>query len=125
MPALMDGPTNLVRSESAGETLIGFLAAALLLLLVGSLLPAGRRGRARQGAVLLGVSLACFLAQAFPLHPHAERLFVFVETFTLLASIGRTLVVLLIDVLAERRAARPAPRTPYHDVPARTASPRG
>ncbi len=91
--------------------LAGFLSAALLVLLACALLPSGRRTRARQGAVLLTLSLVCSLGRALPVPGSGtQRFLVFAMTFFLLASIGRSLVVLLIDVIAERRTARPAPR---------------
>ena len=91
--------------------MVGVLSALLVLLLAIGLLPQGHRKRARQGAVLLGLSLACFLAwTSVPQDSSARRLLLFGATFFLLASIGRSVVVLLIDVVAERRASRPAPR---------------
>ena len=91
--------------------MVGFLSALLVLFLAIGLLPQGHRKRARQGAVLLGLSLACFLAWAsVPQDSSARRLLLFGATFFLLASIGRSLVVLLIEVRAARRTARPAPR---------------
>jgi small-conductance mechanosensitive channel len=111
----MNGQTALAgaltRPESTSELWVGFLSAVFLLLLAGALLPAGRRVRARQGAVLLGLALLSFMVRALPLQDAgAQRLLVFTTSFTLLASIGRSLVVLLLDVVAERRTSRPSPR---------------
>jgi small-conductance mechanosensitive channel/CRP-like cAMP-binding protein len=95
----------------ASELWAGFLCAGILLVLAGALLPAGKRIRARQGAVLFGMGLAALLARAVPTaDPGVTRLLVFATSFFLLASIGRSLVVLLLDVIAERRTARPSPR---------------
>jgi small-conductance mechanosensitive channel/CRP-like cAMP-binding protein len=111
MPARMGDPPTFVAPESSGALLTGYLAAIVLVLLAGALLPAGRRARARQGGVLLVVSLLASLARALPLQGSvAQRILGFATTFFLLASIGRSLVVLLIDVVGGRRSARPAPR---------------
>ena len=107
----MNGSSSLVPSDSISEMLAGFVAAALLVFLAVVLLPSGRRTRARQGAVLLAFSLVCALTRTLPLlGSGSQRYLAFATTFFLLASIGRSLVVLLIDVVAERRSARPAPR---------------
>ncbi len=91
--------------------MVGVLSAVLLLVLAIGLLPRGHRKRARQGCVLLGLSFVCFLIlESLPEDASARRLLIFGATFFLLASIGRSVVVLLIDVVAERRASRPAPR---------------
>jgi small-conductance mechanosensitive channel/CRP-like cAMP-binding protein len=67
--------------------------------------------RTRQGAILLVLAVVGIVAEwtQFADGP-APRGLVFASTFFLLASIGRSLVVLLIDVRAARRTARPAPR---------------
>ena len=110
----MNGPPTgapLPHWDFTSETMVGVLSAALLLFLALGLLPHGQRKRARQGAVLLGLSLVCSLVRAsLPEEAPARRLLLFGATFCLLASIGRSAVVLLIDVVAERRASRPAPR---------------
>ncbi len=107
----MDGNPNILHSESASVLLVGFLGAGLLLLAASALLPPGRRARARQGAVLLGTALVCLLVRSLPLpDAGAARLLVFATSFTLLASIGRSLVVILLDVVVARRTARPSPR---------------
>jgi small-conductance mechanosensitive channel/CRP-like cAMP-binding protein len=97
--------------ETTGELWVGFLCAALLLFMAGALLPPGKRVRARQGAVLFALGLGAFLGRAVPTRDEgAVRLLVFATSFFLLASIGRSLVVLLLDVIVERRTARPSPR---------------
>jgi len=107
----MGDPSTFVAPESSGALLTGYLSASVLVLLASALLPAGRRSRARQGGVLLVVSLLASLARALPLQGGvAQRILEFAVTFFLLASIGRSMVVLLIDVLGGRRSARPAPR---------------
>jgi small-conductance mechanosensitive channel/CRP-like cAMP-binding protein len=106
------GPTSPpVPSEVPHELLLGIAGAALLAIVAGALLPRGQRVRARQGAVLLVVAILCFAVERtmFVEEP-APRGLVFASTFFLLASIGRSLVVLLIEVRAARRTARPVPR---------------
>jgi small-conductance mechanosensitive channel/CRP-like cAMP-binding protein len=107
----MGPPSSLVRSELSSELLLEVAAAALLAILSGALLPRGQRVRARQGAVLFVFAIVCVAAERtmFADEP-APRWLVFASTFFLLASIGRSLVVLLIEVRAARDTARPAPR---------------
>ncbi|HEX3345324.1 MAG TPA: mechanosensitive ion channel family protein [Polyangiaceae bacterium] len=96
--------------------MVGIPLAILLLLLATLLLPPGQRRRARQGAVLLGLSLVCGAARfVFPPDASVRRPLLFAATFFLLASMGRSLVLLLVDVLLERRTARPAPKI-FRDV---------
>jgi small-conductance mechanosensitive channel/CRP-like cAMP-binding protein len=100
-----------VHSELSHELLLSVAGAALLAILSAALLPPGQRVRARQGAVLLVLALACIAAERtmFAEEP-TPRGMVFASTFFLLASIGRSLVVLLIEIRAARRTARPVPR---------------
>jgi small-conductance mechanosensitive channel len=104
-------PTAFVGPESVGALIGGYLAALVLVVLAGILLPKGMKLRARQGASLLVLSLLAAAARELPLKGSlVERILVFAVTFFLLASIGRSSVVLLVDVLGARRAARPTPR---------------
>src|ERR1700734_1466255 len=90
---------------------VGIPLALLLLLLAGLLLPRGERRRARTGAVLLGLSVVCGVARFFfRAEASVQRPLLFAATFFLLASIGRSLVLLFVDVLLGRRTARPAPK---------------
>jgi small-conductance mechanosensitive channel/CRP-like cAMP-binding protein len=91
--------------------MVGIPLAVVLLLLAIFLLPAGERKRARQGAVLLALS-AVFgaLHLLFPNEATAERVLLFAATFCLLASMGRSVVLLALDVVIERRTARSTPR---------------
>jgi small-conductance mechanosensitive channel/CRP-like cAMP-binding protein len=85
--------------------------ALLLVALCAVLLPSEQRRRARQGAVLLGLSLACHaLRFAFPRDATVERLLLFAGTFFLLASMARSAVLLVLDVIIGRRQARSTPR---------------
>jgi small-conductance mechanosensitive channel/CRP-like cAMP-binding protein len=106
----MDALLSLAGTDLTGE-MVGIPLAFLLLLLAALLLPAGQRRRARQGAVLLVLSLLCGAARfVFPVDASVRRPLLFAATFFLLASIVRSLVLLLVDVLLERRTARPAPK---------------
>jgi small-conductance mechanosensitive channel/CRP-like cAMP-binding protein len=90
---------------------VGIPLAVLLLLLARLLLPSGERRRVRHGAVLLVLSVACGVGRFFfRSEASVQRPLLFAATFFLLASIGRSLVLLLVDVLLERRTARPAPK---------------
>ncbi len=110
------GDASNLPPDFTSETIAGFLAAAFLVFLAGALLPPGQRKRARQGAVLLGLALLGSLVRTLPLKgAGSERSLAFATTFFLLASIGRSGVVLLVDIVAGRRTARPAPRI-FRDV---------
>ncbi|HZU81832.1 MAG TPA: mechanosensitive ion channel family protein [Polyangiaceae bacterium] len=96
-------------SEAAGAAL-----AVALLGLTFALLPPGQRHRARQGALLLAVWVLCGAARVVAAHEAREssihRLLTFVGIFSLLASMGRSVVLLLLDIVPAARSARPAPR---------------
>lgn len=90
---------------------VGLPLAVVLLALAIVLLPAGERRRARQGAVLLALSLIVGGARlVVPNEGAIDRLLLFATTFCLLASMGRSTVLLILDVIIERRTARPTPR---------------
>jgi small-conductance mechanosensitive channel/CRP-like cAMP-binding protein len=91
-------------------------SAVFLLVLAAMLLPAGQRKRARQGAVLLVLSLLCAgLDRVLPADFVIGPVLVFLSTFFLLASLGRSIVLLVLDVVVGRRAARSTPRI-FRDV---------
>src|SRR5437016_14346213 len=102
----MDLIGDFVQPDRASEW-VGYPLALLLVLLTVVVLPRGQRNRARQAAVLLGLSLACELAEGlFKQKGSIRRFLLFVETFSLLASIGRSVVLLLVDGLVRRRRSR-------------------
>jgi hypothetical protein len=84
----------------------------------------GERVRARQGAVLLAVAILCVAAERtmFAEEP-TPRALVFASTFFLLASIGRSLVVLLVEVRAARHLGGHPMLIP--GAPRRRIGPRG
>lgn len=91
--------------------MVGVPLATVLLGLALALLPAGERRRARQGAVLLALSLVLGATRVvFSKEGAVDRLLLFATTFCLLASMGRSSVLLALDVVIERRTARPTPR---------------
>jgi small-conductance mechanosensitive channel/CRP-like cAMP-binding protein len=90
--------------------------AVVLLVLAVVLLRSGERRRARQGALLLLLSLGCAAVHTvappdFVIGP----VLIFLSTFFLLASIGRSLVLIVLDVVVNRRAVRAHPRI-FRDV---------
>lgn len=91
--------------------MVGVPLAAVLLGLAVALLPAGERRRARQGAALLAMAIILGVARlALARDAAVDRPLLFVGTFCLLASMGRSTVLLFLDVVIERRTARPTPR---------------
>jgi small-conductance mechanosensitive channel len=90
------------------------VAIPFALLLVAAtflVLPRPERRRARQSAVLLGLSVVCGLSRfILPAEAAAHRGLLFGATFFLLASIGRSVVLLLVHFLFDRKRERPAPR---------------
>ena len=102
---------TLLRKLDFSSEMVGLPVAALLLLVAVALLPAGQRRRARQGAGLLLSSVVLgVLHLLFPNDAAAGRVLLFAATFCLLASMGRSVVVLALDVAIERRTARSTPR---------------
>lgn len=98
-------------SVDVTNEMVGVPLAVVLLGLAVALLPAGERRRARQGAVLLASSLVLgTLRLVFPKDTAVNRVLLFAATFCLLASMGRSTVLLVLDVAIERRTARPTPR---------------
>ncbi len=99
-------PPNLAAPEPIGVA----LAALLVLALLGSL-PAGGRALARQPALLLALhGLAYAVLLAAPAGGSWHRPALLASTLLLLGSIGRSAVVLVLDVLLGRRLGRRLPR---------------
>src|SRR5262245_62000027 len=106
----MDGVLKLKATDFASE-LVGILLAFFLLFLAVALLRPEDRRRAHQGTILLVLSLVSGFARALlPEGAPSRRPLLFAAVFFLLASIGRSLVLLVIDVVIGRRSQRPAPR---------------
>lgn len=86
-------------------------SAVVLLVLVRLLLPKADRGRARIAAIYLGLSLV-FGLLSWVVDPRATvyRVFLFLYYFFVLASSGRSIVLLAVDVISARRIDRAPPR---------------
>lgn len=93
----------------------GIAAAILLVLVARALLPRQDRHRARLPVIYLGVSLAFGALSLIAPTSSFDRAFAFFYTFFLLASSGRSLVLLAVDVAFGRRTQRPPPRI-FRDV---------
>jgi small-conductance mechanosensitive channel/CRP-like cAMP-binding protein len=106
----MDALLNLRATDFVSEA-IGIALAFLLASLSFVLLPPADRRLARQGTILLLLSLICGVTRVMlPSDASFRRPLLFAAVFFLLASIGRSLVLLVLDVVLGRRAARPTPR---------------
>lgn len=106
----MDALLRFLPRELASEVVAIPIALALLVVAF-SLLPTKARRRARQAAALLGLGVVATLLRAVVgRDPALNRPLVFFTTFALLASIGRSLVLLVLDVVVDRHAARPTPK---------------
>jgi small-conductance mechanosensitive channel/CRP-like cAMP-binding protein len=107
----MDALLSLAGGNDLTSELVGIPLAFILVVLAFLLLPRTERRRARQGALLFAFSLMCGTARLlFRADAAVRKPLLFAATFFLLASMGRSLVVLLVYVLLERRTARPSPR---------------
>ena len=96
--------------------IVGFAAAIGLLALAQWLLPKDDKPRARLSlAYLLLSGLFGGLTALLGSDHSAARVFAFLYTFFLLASCGRSLVLLLVDVIFGRRTHRAPPRI-FRDV---------
>lgn len=90
---------------------VGVCAALVLLMLARVLLPAGGKTRARIAGIYLGLS--CLFAAAHLLSPKSSNIELTVEFFFwffVLASCGRSLVLLAVDVVFGKRTHRTPPR---------------
>ncbi|MDB4944673.1 MAG: Potassium efflux system KefA protein / Small-conductance mechanosensitive channel [Labilithrix sp.] len=107
--------TSLGISERSID-LVGFLTAAALLSLARWLLPPADRARVRLPSVYLVLALVFGLVTfALPASENIGRIFNFLYTFFLLASCGRSLVLLAVDVIFNRQTHRAPPRI-FRDV---------
>jgi small-conductance mechanosensitive channel/CRP-like cAMP-binding protein len=91
--------------------LLGFGAAVVLIVLARALLPAEEKRRARQPIFFLGLSVVFgFVAAWVDDKPGLDPLFTFLYALFLFASLGRSVVLLGVDVVYLRRAHRAPPR---------------
>jgi small-conductance mechanosensitive channel/CRP-like cAMP-binding protein len=91
--------------------IVGIAIAVALLLLARWLLPPGDKSRARQPAIFLLLA-GLFAAAGYAVGRDAglSRILLFFYTFFLLASCGRSVVLLTVDVIFGRRTHRAPPR---------------
>jgi small-conductance mechanosensitive channel/CRP-like cAMP-binding protein len=95
---------------------VGILTAIALLALARWLLPKDDKPRTRLPlAYLLLAGLFGILAAVLEGNANVARVFLFLYTFFLLASCGRSLVLLAVDVIFNRRTHRAPPRI-FRDV---------
>jgi small-conductance mechanosensitive channel len=108
MEAILHGP---LRKDLLVLDGLGVLVALALILALRATLAPAAQPRTRTPSLLLGLHLAAFaIAQGLPEGPAPSRLFAPLALLFLLGSIGRSAVVLGIDVLLGRRMGRPLPR---------------
>jgi small-conductance mechanosensitive channel len=107
----MNALLRLVQSTDWDSERVAIPIAIAVLAAAVALLPSGQRVRARQGAALLALSIVCDLARfLFREGSTIQRLLLFVAAFALPASIGRSLVLLVLEVFGRGRLARNSPR---------------
>lgn len=101
---------SLLRKDGSGVAL-GVVVALVAMAASALLLPHGERRRARPALFLLLASLACDVP-AMLLAPKtgARNVLQFVAAFLLLASIARSVIVVALDVVVERRRSQPVPK---------------
>ena len=111
----MDALIGLGRTDRSLD-IVGIATAVALLVLARFLLPAEDKSRARLPfTYLLLAGLFGGLAAALDGNVSVGRVFAFLYTFFLLASCGRSVVLLAVDVVFGRRTHRAPPRI-FRDV---------
>jgi small-conductance mechanosensitive channel/CRP-like cAMP-binding protein len=108
MDATLHGP---LRKDLLVLDGLGVVVALALIFALSMTLAPAAQARKRTPSLLLGAHIVTFaLAQALPEGLAPSRLFMPLALLFLLGSIGRSAVVLGIDVLLGRRMGRPLPR---------------
>ncbi len=111
----MDALIGLARTDRSLDV-VGIATAVALLVLAHFLLPKADKARTRLPlAYLLLAALFGVLAAVLENNASVGRVFAFLYTFFLLASCGRSLVLLAVDVVFGRRTHRAPPRI-FRDV---------
>ena len=96
--------------DRSGDVL-GIITAFLLIVLARWLLPADAKKGARQPLLFLVLAIAFgIVSAALDDNSHAGRVFSFLYTLFLLASCGKSLVLIAVDVIFSRRKHQAAPR---------------
>jgi small-conductance mechanosensitive channel/CRP-like cAMP-binding protein len=107
MPAIADS----LSVHSFSLEALGAVLAALFVVVLRPLLPASERSLLRQPLVFLLLYLAAFAAGGtLPEGSPAHRAASLLALILLLASLGRSAVLLVLDVVLGRRLRRPLPR---------------
>ena len=97
-------------TDRSGDVL-GYLTALVLVALARWLLPKDAKRRARQPLLFLVLSILFGVVSAgLDENTHAGHVFSFLYTLFLLASCGKSLVLLAVDVIFSRRKHQAAPR---------------
>ncbi len=99
------------QAHSTVDDILGVVAAIALLFVVFALLPSRGRGRIRQPIVFLALHVAAVgILRLFPLDGAANRFLSFAAVGFYWCAIGRSLVLLVLDVVLERRNAQVLPK---------------
>lgn len=107
----MAQPRTLALEDIVTTDAIGIAVAIVLLALMRALLPQRSRSLVRQPVAFLTVhALARALAYVLPPETAAARIVSLIAVVFLFASMGRSAVLLVLDVVVEPRLARPLPR---------------
>src|SRR5215831_17194432 len=106
---------DFVHGDVASAESFGLGLALLLVLALLFLLPAHARPLARQPIVFLLLHAATLAVLRVVPSAEGGRTVALVALFFLLASIGRSAVLLVLDVAIGRRLARPVPRI-FRDI---------
>jgi len=88
----------------------GLGCAVVLIVVLALLLPAGKRGLARTPALFLGLHVIFRVLMAVLPDSGGRRVAAFAALAAILASIGRSLVLLALGVILGRRMSRPLPQ---------------
>lgn len=102
---------NSFKGEFGNTEALGLAIAVGLIAVLGLLLPARARGSIRQPLIFVALHVAIYLgSQALTLDADSARVAHFLALLFLLASIGRSAVLLVVDVIFGRRLVRPVPK---------------
>ena len=105
------GLEGIVPSSVASSELLGLTVAAVLIVLLGLLLPPEARRSLRQPILFVALHLGLRgLLGVIPADASSRRVLSFGALAFILAAIGRASVLLVLDVVLGRRLARPLPK---------------
>jgi small-conductance mechanosensitive channel/CRP-like cAMP-binding protein len=112
MPTWLANLPDIVREDMRSGETIAVAIALLLIALLWVTLPAHHRRVVRQPVIFLGVHLAAHALRKVVFYGDSNmaHFLVVVAVLSILASIGRSTVALVLDVFYGRRLSRPAPK---------------